>query len=182
MPHFYTRGGDEGFTGLLGDYRVAKYELRIEALGDLDEASATIGLARAQAHSPDTRAILLQIQRGLYNVMAEIASTPENAEKFRIITAKHINEIEGLIESITQDVTMPQGFILPGDSVAGAAIDLARTVVRRAERRVTELIHKGQPTNSDVIGYLNRVSSLLFVLELEENRYAGQEKPTLAKE
>jgi cob(I)alamin adenosyltransferase len=182
MSHFYTRGGDEGFTGLLGDNRVEKYDLRIEALGDLDEASATIGLARAQAHSPETRTVLLRIQRGLYNVMAEIAATPENAERFRIITAKHIGEIEGLIESVTQDVTMPQGFILPGDSAAGAAIDLARTVVRRAERRVTELIHKAHSDNSDVIGYLNRVSSLLFVLELEENRYAGQEKPTLAKE
>jgi cob(I)alamin adenosyltransferase len=182
MPTFYTRDGDEGFTGLLGDSRVEKYELRIEALGDLDEASAAIGLARAQVHSPETRAALLKIQRGLYNVMAEVASTPENAEKFRIITTKHVAAIEGMIEKVTQHVTIPQEFILPGDSVAGAALDLARTVVRRAERRATELIHEGHSNNSEIIGYLNRVSSLLFVLELEENRCAGQENPTLAKE
>ena len=182
MSPFYTRGGDEGFTGLLGDNRVAKYDLRIEALGDLDEASAAIGVARVQAHSSETKSFLLKIQRGLYNVMAEIASTPENAGKFRVITAKHVVGIEAMIERITQDVNMPQDFILPGDSAAGAALDMARTIVRRAERRVTELIHKSHSDNSEVIGYLNRISSLLFVLELEENRYAGQENPTLAKE
>ena len=169
MAPFYTRGGDEGFTGLLGDNRVAKYELRIEALGDLDEASAAIGVARTQVHSSETRTTLLKIQRGLYNVMAEIASTPENVEKFRMITTRHVVGVEAIIESVTQDVTIPQEFILPGDSAAGAALDLARTVVRRAERRVTELIHKGHSDKSEVIAYLNRVSSLLFVLELKEN-------------
>jgi cob(I)alamin adenosyltransferase len=182
MSPFFTRRGDEGFTGLLGCDRVEKYNLRIEALGDMDEASAAIGFARAQIHSQETDEILIHIQRGLYNVMAEIAATPENVGKFRIITDKHIGAIEETIEKVTRDVNVPQGFILPGDSVAGAAIDMARTVIRRAERRVTELIIKSDVEDSVVIAYLNRVSSLLFVLELKENQCSGQDSPTLAKE
>ena len=178
--NFYTRSGDDGTTGLLGEGRVAKTHPRIEALGALDESTATLGLARAQARDPRCEGILLEVQRDLYKLMAEVAATSENADKFHVIDAARVDWLEAQIESLSAAMTMPREFILPGDSLAGAALSLARAVIRRAERRVVELVEAKEISNPDLGRYLNRLSSLCFVLELVENAAAGK-NTTLAK-
>ena len=180
MP-LYTRKGDDGTTGLLGEDRVSKDHPRIEALGALDEASAALGLARASCNAPQTPPILREIQRDLYKVMAEVAATPENADKFKGIDATRVAWLEEQADAINERVSMPKEFILPGDTPSGAALSLARAVVRRAERRVTELFTLEQLTNPVLQRYLNRLSSLCFVLELLENQNAGK-STSLAKE
>lgn len=177
---FYTRTGDDGTTGLLGEERVPKTDARIETLGALDESTATLGLARAQARDPRCQGILLEAQRDLYKLMGEVAATPENADKFRFIDAARVGWIEAQIEALAATVTMPREFILPGDSLAGAALSMARAIIRRAERRVVELLAAKEIANPDLVPYLNRLSSLCFVLELVENVAAGKDT-TLAK-
>lgn len=177
---FYTSKGDDGTTNLLGEGRVAKYHARIEAVGTLDEATAALGLARGQCAHPDTSTILIQAQRDLYKLMAEVAATPENAEQFRFIDSARIAWLEEQTDALSKLVEMPKEFILPGDSIPGAALSLARTIIRRAERRVVELFDAEEITNPDLQRYLNRLSSLCFVLELLENKAAGH-KTTLAK-
>lgn len=177
---FYTSKGDDGTTNLLGEGRVAKYHVRIEAVGTLDESTAALGLARAQCRDPRSGGILLEAQRDLYKLMAEVAATPENAEKFRFIAAPRVAWLEQQTDELSKLVEMPQEFILPGDSLAGAALSLARTIVRRAERRVVELFDAGEVNNPELQRYLNRLSSLCFVLELLENKAAGH-TTTLAK-
>jgi cob(I)alamin adenosyltransferase len=180
MSPFYTRTGDEGTTGLLGEGRVPKFDDRIEALGAVDEATAAIGLARASALAPQTAPLLLEVQRDLYKLMAEVGATPENSAKFRTIGDNQVKWLEEQTDALEQITEMPREFILPGDVPASAALALARTVVRRAERRVVALFHAGQLENPSLLAYLNRLSSLIFMLELVENNHAGQ-KSNLAK-
>jgi cob(I)alamin adenosyltransferase len=113
--------------------------------------------------------------------MAEVSATPENAARFRSIGEAQVNWLEAQVESFTARAPAPKDFIVPGDTQTGAALDLARTVVRRAERRVAELAHRGWVSNSALLQYLNRLSSLIFSLELFENQLAGYDRPTLAK-
>jgi len=177
---FYTSKGDDGTTNLLGEGRVAKYHARIETVGTLDESTAALGVARAQCRDSRSSGILLEAQRDLYRLMAEVAATPENAEKFRFIDAARVTWLEAQTDELSKLVEMPKEFILPGDSEAGAALSLARAIVRRAERRVVELFDAGEIRNPELQRYLNRLSSLCFVLELLENKAAGH-KTTLAK-
>jgi cob(I)alamin adenosyltransferase len=182
MSRFYTTTGDDGYTGLLGEGRVPKYHPRPEAVGALDEASAALGLARATCQAEQTAPLLLQIQRDLYLLMAEVAATPENAARFRKIGPERVAWLEEQAAALESVVAPPGEFIVPGDSVAGSALALARAVVRRAERRVARLVHEKELENTDLLRYLNRLSSLLFILELLENGAAGMDKPTLAKD
>jgi cob(I)alamin adenosyltransferase len=110
-----------------------------------------------------------------------VAATPENAEKFHFINEARVTWLEEQADALSKLVEMPHEFILPGDSLAGAALSLARAVIRRAERRVVELFDLNELSNPDLQRYLNRLSSLCFVLELLENKAAGH-KTTLAKE
>jgi len=178
---FYTRKGDSGKTGLLGDERVPKHHPRIEALGALDEASAALGLARASCKASQTPPILRTAQRDLYRLMSEVAATPENADRFKGIDAERVAWLEKQTDEISEMISLPKEFILPGDTPSGAALSLARAVVRRAERRVTELFELGELDNDELLRYINRLSSLCFVLEILENRAAGQ-STSLAKE
>ena len=178
---FYTSKGDDGTTNLLGEGRVAKYHARIEAVGTLDESTAALGLARAQCLDPHSGPILLEAQRDLYKLMAEVAATPENAQKFHFIDQARVRWLEGQTDELSKLVEMPKEFIIPGDCLAGAALSLARAIIRRAERRVVDLFDLNELTNPDLQRYLNRLSSLCFVLELVENKAAGH-TTTLAKE
>jgi cob(I)alamin adenosyltransferase len=178
---FYTRTGDDGTTGLLGKGRVSKRHPRIEALGALDESTATLGWARAQVRDPRCGPLLLESQRDLYKLMAEVAATPEQADRFHTIDASRVAWLEAQIDALTATVTMPREFIIPGDTAAGAALSLARAVIRRAERRVVELFDAHELANPELQRYLNRLSSLCFVLELVENAAAGK-NTTLAKD
>jgi len=178
---FFTRQGDDGYTGLLGEGRVPKYHPRPDTVGTIDEASAALGCARAISNSGYVNQIVIQVQRDLYLMMVEISSTPENSSQFRAIASEHVVWLESETNRLSEQVEMPKEFILPGDSPSGAYFSLARTIVRRAERLVARLFHDGDIGNVEILKYLNRLSSLCFVLELLENQASGREKPTLAK-
>lgn len=181
MPPFYTRQGDDGYTGLLGAGRVPKHDPRPEAYGSIDEASAALGVARSWARSKDTQATLVAVQRDLYHLMAEVAAAPDHAERFRRIDGGRVEWLEAKTEEFAGRVELPKEFVVFGDSQAGAALDLARTIVRRAERRVAWLVHQGELSNRELLRYLNRLSSLCFVLALWEDRQVGIGAPRLAK-
>lgn len=181
MTKFYTRAGDEGYTGVPGEGRVPKYHIRPIAIGTIDEASAAIGLARATCQAEQTAPLLIAVQRDLYNMMAEIGATPENAARFRAIDAERVRWLEEQIDALSAIIEMPKEFIIPGGTLASSTLALARTVVRRAERRVANLLHDGKIENPELLRYINRLSSLCFALGLLENHIAGKTDPTLAK-
>jgi cob(I)alamin adenosyltransferase len=179
---YYSGSGDEGYTDLLGAERVPKYAPQPEAYGTIDELSSALGLARATVGGPRSGEILLGIQRHLYHVMTELAATPETASRFRQTTPDDVSQLERLIDELGAEVVLPKEFIVPGDTLASAALDLARSVARRAERVVARLAHQGQFGNTEVLRYLNRLSSLLFVLARYEEAAAGVGRATLAKQ
>lgn len=177
---FYTRRGDDGYTDLLGGPRVPKYDLRPEALGALDEASAALGLGRALAQREESRHAILHAQRDLYLMMADIATIEgKHAGKPRL-TAEHVAALEQIISDLDPKISIPKEFVATGDSVAGAAIDVARTVVRRAERVLARLAHEDALPSGDGLVYLNRLSSMLFGLARFEDAASGT-SPTIAK-
>jgi len=174
MSPIEGHSGDDGSTGLLGEGRLPKYHPRVETLGVLDEASAALGLARALCKGQGSAALLEYVQRDLYTIMAEVAATPENAEQFRMMDHQRLQWLEAQVDAISASTASPTEFILPGDSLPGAALALARTIVRRAERRAAELFDAGGIENKVLLQYLNRLSSLCFALELFENAQAGK--------
>ena len=182
MTEFFTRTGDDGYTGLLGEGRVPKYHPRPETVGTIDEATAALGVARAACRADQSSTLIMATQRDLYHIMAEISATPENAAQFRAINQSRIDWLETQIDRIGDLVKAPKEFILPGDSPSGAMLSLARAITRRAERQVAQLLHEQIIENPFLLIYLNRLSSLCFVLELLENQAYGQQTPTLAKE
>jgi cob(I)alamin adenosyltransferase len=143
MPTYFTRNGDDGTTGLLGDERVPKNHLRPTTYGTLDEASAALGLARALSPSGETREIIMEVQRDLYKIMAEVAATPEEASRFRSIDADRITWLE-------------------------------------SERLIVQLEHEQGLDNPHLLPYLNRLSSLCFILALWENTQDGSTSISLA--
>jgi len=182
MKSLYTRLGDKGDTGILGEGRVPKYDLRVETLGVIDETNSVLGLARSLSSIGEIKEILLKVQQDLYKIMAEVAATRETARQFRYVTEEQVNWLEEKTDRISQEITIPGEFIIPGDTMSGAALDMSRTIVRRAERRVVELFHQGDIENPLMLNYFNRLSSLCFVLELYENAIVTKSKhPTLAK-
>ncbi len=181
MTKLYTTLGDDGSTGLLGAGRVPKHHPQPEAYGTVDEASAAMGLARALAQSARTKAALLSSQRHLYTLMAELAATPETAGRLPHIAPDHVEWLEQQTDDLGAELVLPREFVVPGDSAAGAALDVARTVVRRAERLVVKLVHDGLAQNAETVRYLNRLSSLLFALARYEDALADSGGVTLAK-
>jgi cob(I)alamin adenosyltransferase len=180
---FYSRRGDDGCTGLLGPERVPKHDPRPEAYGTVDEAQAVLGLARASSTTPRTKEIVLAVQRDLYDLMAVLAAAgQENSPFAGSITAGHVDQLEGWIAELEERVAMPKEFVIPGDSHPGAALHLARTIVRRAERAAVRLAHDGLLGNHQVLRYLNRLSSLLFVLACDEDSRATGSSPTQSRE
>ena len=167
---FYTRRGDNGFTGVLGPERVPKYDSRPEAYGTVDEAQAALGLARASSCTAAFAQIVLVVQRDMYTLMAELAAAGDAGSPFSgKITAGHVAQLEDWIAQLETKMEMPREFVVPGDSQAGAALHLGRTIVRRAERSASRLLHDGSLYNPHVVGYLNRLSSLLFVMACYED-------------
>jgi cob(I)alamin adenosyltransferase len=165
MAKVTTGTGDTGYTGLLGDQRVAKYDPRPDTFGTVDEATSALGLARAMSKDPKVKQIIYQIQQELYLLMGELATPPENYEKMGLhMTIEHVKRLEQVEEQLKQEVEIPNKFIIPGDSLDGAALDLARTIIRRAERMAVKLLHDGVISNGEVVRYLNRLSDLVFIL------------------
>ncbi len=177
----YTTTGDDGSTDLLGGERVKKYHPRPAAYGDVDEAQAALGLARALMQDVEAAAVVRQVQRDLYHLMAELAATKEAAPRFRKIDAGRVAWLEEQTDAYSSRVAWPKDFVVSGDSVAGAALDMARTVVRRAERGVVRLYDEGTIENPELLRYLNRLSSLCFALARYEDALGGQSSTTLAK-
>lgn len=165
MAKVTTGTGDTGYTGLLGEQRVPKYDPRPDTFGTVDEATSALGLARATTSDPKVKEILYTIQQELYLLMGELATPPENYEKMGLhMTAEHVQRLEKVEEMLKQEVEIPNKFIIPGDTPDGAALDLARTIIRRAERMAVKLLHDGVIANSEVVRYLNRLSDLVFIL------------------
>jgi len=178
----YTGVGDDGYTGVLGRERVAKYDLQPVAYGTLDELSAALGLARTAVKHPCSNDIIVEVQRDLYRAMADLATTPEAAQKTGTwLPASRVAWLEGIIDDVGVQVEIPPAFIVSGDSYAGALLDVARTVCRRAERHVAKLHHQAMLSNVEALRYLNRLSSLLFALSRLEDKAAGVEQFTLAR-
>lgn len=165
MAKVTTGGGDTGYTGLLGEQRVPKYDPRPETLGTVDEATSALGLARAMTRDPRAKEIIYTIQQELYLLMGELATPPEHYEKLGLrMTVEHVRRLEQIEEALKQEVEIPNKFIIPGDTPDGAALDLARTIIRRAERHAVKLLHDGVIANGEVVRYLNRLSDLIFIL------------------
>ena len=159
----YTKTGDDGTTGLLYGGRVAKNDLRPTAYGDVDEAQAAIGLARAAADQ-EVGEILLVIESELWIVMAELACSPDQMSKLteagnRIVSSQ-VENLEELIDQITEKYEQPTEFVLPGGSEVSARLDLARAITRRAERVVLPVVEE----DSQILPYLNRLADLLWVM------------------
>ena len=161
----YTRKGDDGTTGLLYGGRVRKDTDPIEVNGAVDEAQAMLGLARAHAGTgSELDQMLTEIERDLYCLMAEVATSPENRKKLKagvsLVTPEMTADLENRLDQLTSRVEMPTEFVIPGQNLTSAALDVARTVIRRAER-----IAVGYDLDdSQVVSYLNRLSDLVWTM------------------
>lgn len=173
---FFSGLGDNGSTRILGKGRLSKCDLIIEVIGTIDELCSFLGLARSSCESPETNNIIQHIQHDLQDLMAEIAASDSNQENNIIITSTNVKWIESQIQILGENVKMPLGFIIPGDSYSSAIINVARTVARRAERRAVELFLQNRNNNQEILRYLNRLSSLCFVLELFEIKISDKSK------
>ncbi len=170
----YTKTGDNGQTGLYGGERVEKYAQRVEAYGTVDECNAAIGMARATMTDPELDAILAEIQNALFDVGADLA-TPIGSQyenKLLRIDAQDVTRLENLIDQYQLECPEWSNFIHPGGTPAAATLHLARTIARRAEREVLRL-EAQEPSNHDVVLYLNRLSDFLFILSRVVNARAG---------
>ncbi|MCA9299434.1 MAG: cob(I)yrinic acid a,c-diamide adenosyltransferase [Acidimicrobiales bacterium] len=161
----YTRKGDDGTTGLYGGGRVRKDSAAPEAYGDVDEAQAALGVARSFAEpGSELDTILIALERDLWVLMSELATDPGNRHKLKagatLVTAEMVEALEVRIDEISERFEMPREFVVPGQNQIAGFLDLARTVVRRAERRSAAAVVEG----SQVGPYLNRLSDLVFTL------------------
>ncbi len=175
----YTSRGDKGSTDLLGE-RVGKDDPRIALMGALDESTSSIGHGRAHATIDSWKAMLIQAQRDLYQIMAELAFVDELRPDAYRLKFDRIDWLEASIAEVEATVTLPPQFIIAGDTVAGAALEVARTVVRRAERQAVGLDASGHGLNPEILRYLNRLSTLLFIVARAED-LASNDRPRLAK-
>lgn len=169
----YTKTGDDGTTALFSGGRVTKDHLRVEAYGTVDELNSVIGIARAHSPSRKTDILLEHIQKQLFHLGADLA-TPLDAKADWIIriTDADIEWLEQSIDEMTSDLSELKNFILPGGSLVGAHLHLARTIARRAERWAVRLSAQ-EAIGEQVIRYLNRLSDWLFTLARWENRRVG---------
>tara|TARA_B100000586_G_C20061723_1_gene406593 strand:- start:649 stop:1242 length:594 start_codon:yes stop_codon:yes gene_type:complete len=178
----YTKFGDSGETSLLYGGRVSKNSPNTEAYGITDEAVSVMGMARAFTTQPKVNDMLRQLQRELFTIAAELATDPGKYELFQQhftpVTEEMVESLEAAIDSLEEEFEMPTVFILPGGSQASAAIDLARCVIRTAERRVVAVAEQGMLSNGLIMTYLNRLGDLLFVLARYEDRDIPIERAT----
>jgi cob(I)alamin adenosyltransferase len=176
----YTRKGDDGTTGLWYGGRVPKYAGRPEAYGSIDEAASALGLARAAAERDgELHADVLRLQNELFMAGAELATAPEAAgrleEGVSKVSADMVERLESDIDRYMERVELPPKFVVPGGTELSARLDLARTAVRRAERRVAALKDEGDLADETVLTYLNRLSDALFAMA----RFADEPEPEL---
>lgn len=179
---FYTGTGDQGETSRLGGQtRIKKSGALIDALGAIDEATSNIGTARAVAQSMDLCAILPSIQRHIITLMAHLSATPETRQRYPGLGEDEVAWLEGAIAKFEKLILPLKDFVLPGNSTAGAAFHVARTVVRRAERKLVALSEAEPGIGQANLAYLNRLSSLLFVGALIEDNLSAADIPCPGK-
>lgn len=164
----YTRTGDDGTTGLLYGGRISKSDPAAQAYGAVDETVAVLGLARALTDRPALQAILLEVQRGLFVVGADLATNPDQRAKLKpeisLVTAAMVARLETIIDEAVEQHPLPEEFIVPGANPVSATLDVARATCRRAERGAVRLAEAEGEVNPEAARYLNRLSDLLFVL------------------
>ena len=169
----YTRTGDDGTTGLLGPGRVSKADARIEAYGTVDELNAAIGAARALDTEHWLESGLAPVQAKLFQIGAELAAEEASAlARLDRIRDADVESLEGWIDRLETDLPALKRFILPGGTALAASLHVARTICRRAERRVVAL-SKSHPIEPRLVRYLNRLADALFVVARWCNRKAG---------
>lgn len=163
MSKVYTKTGDKGTTGLLTGERIKKTSDRVEAYGTVDEVNSALGLARAACLKPEVKEAIIKLQKLLMLVMAELASTGESGQ---YVTNEHVTALEQMIDEFDAKLPPLKSFIIPGDTAGAAALDLARTVTRRAERQILRLKEHEADANvaEALLISLNRLSDLCFVL------------------
>ncbi|QDR80715.1 cob(I)yrinic acid a,c-diamide adenosyltransferase [Sporomusa termitida] len=163
MSKVYTKTGDKGTTGLLTGERVKKTSARVEAYGSIDEINSALGLARASCTSLKAREAIFKLQKLLMLFMADLAS---NGIKQYYVTADHVADLEQMIDEFDASLPPLTGFIVPGETPGAAALDLARTVTRRAERQTLRFKEQEAetPVNEQLLICINRLSDLCFVL------------------
>ncbi|HLG69626.1 MAG TPA: cob(I)yrinic acid a,c-diamide adenosyltransferase [Chloroflexota bacterium] len=166
--------GDDGTTGLFGHERVAKDDLRPECYGTIDEATSALGVAKCSGMEERTRELVEEVQQDLYYIMGEIATTDDNLGKLaKRVGPEHVDKLDRWCEEIEAAISIPNQFILPGGCMASAQLDVARTVVRRAERMCVTLARNGTTSNGSILRYLNRLSTLLYLLARYEDDRKG---------
>lgn len=167
LSKIYTRTGDNGTTGLGDGSRINKDSLRVDAMGDVDELNSVIGIMLTEDMSENLVSALIKIQHDLFNVGGEIC-----IPGYVILQKKRISDLEEMIDSLNDELSPLKEFILPGGTKAAAYCHLARTVCRRAERKLVEL-HRNEKVTDISLQYLNRLSDLLFVMCRTINKQAG---------
>jgi cob(I)alamin adenosyltransferase len=164
----YTKTGDDGTTGMFRGGRLSKADPATEAYGTVDEAVAALGLARALSDSPAAQALILRLQRELFVVGADLATNPTKRDRLEpgisMVTGEMVQGLESLIDERVAEQPLPDYFVVPGTSAVSAALDVARSIVRRAERRAVDMRDAGRVVSDEVLKYVNRLSDLLFVL------------------
>ena len=178
MAKIYTRKGDDGTTGLFDGTRVGKDDVRVDATGDVDETNAAIGAARAFVQDKDLDALLMSIQSDLFAVGAQLADPKYATRKAKAktqISGEKITSFEKVMDRYEGELPPLKGFILPCGTPSAALLHLARTVSRRAERKIVALARKVK-FDPLVVKYMNRLSDLLFVLARVENLRGGEQQ------
>lgn len=166
--------GDDGTTGLFGHERVPKDDLRPEAYGTVDEATSALGVAKCSGVEERTRQLLEDAQQDLYFIMGELATTNENLDKLpRLVGRADVDKLDRYCEEIEGTTSIPNQFVLPGGCLASAQLDLARAMVRRAERACVPVLRSGISENACILRYLNRLSTLLYLLARYEDDRKG---------
>lgn len=180
MAKVTTKTDDTGLTRLLGRERVPKSDPRIALLGAVDEATSALGVARAYSSDARVREIVLHVQCDLYVLMADVATPPQHRGAIGMtITPESVQWLEDVEAAFLAEVDIPNAFILPGGCLEGAALDIARTVIRRAECLEARLVQRNLAANPDALRYLNRLSDVMFILaRVVEARQGGS---TLAR-
>lgn len=170
VTKIYTKTGDDGSTGLLFGGRTSKADVLVDAYGDLDEAVSALGVARAACTRDEVElaALLLRLQRGLFVAAADLAANPRHRDRLEpgisLVDAELVAEIEEIIDTEVTARPLRPVFVVPGATQTSAALDLARTVLRRAERHAVRAAVEGQEVSPQVVAYLNRLGDLVYVL------------------
>jgi len=173
--------GDEGLTDLIDRKDVSKSDLRFEVLGTLDEASSALGIVRAGPASAETKAFILAIQHDLCWMMSEFAAETPDARLAGHVTAERVQWLESEFYALTERHPLGESFVAPGDTVVSAALQLARAIVRRAERHAIRFHAETPLSNPNIIPYLNHLSATLYAMARAEDVAAGVTTPTPAK-